>query len=47
MKERVISAAVAFAIFIPIFIIGGIPFNIAFYVLTVLGLNEFMKVKQK
>ena len=47
MKQRVISAVVAFAIFIPIFIIGGIPFNIAFYILTLLGLKEFMKVKEK
>ena len=47
MKERVISAIVAFAIFIPIFIIGGLPFNLAFYVLTLLGLREFMKVKEK
>ena len=47
MKERVISAIIAFIIFIPIFIIGGIPFNLAFYVLTILGLKEFMKVKEK
>jgi len=47
MKQRVISAAVAFIIFIPIFIIGGLPFNLAFFVLTILGLREFMKVKEK
>jgi len=47
MKQRVISAAVAFIIFIPLFIIGGIPFNLAFFVLTILGLREFMKVKEK
>ena len=47
MKQRVISAIVAFAIFIPIFIIGGLPFNFAFYVLTIVGLREFMKVKEK
>jgi len=47
MKQRVISAIVAFMIFIPIFIIGGLPFNIAFYVLTLLGLREFMKIRQK
>ena len=46
MKTRIISAIVAFIIFIPIFIIGGIPFNIAFYVLTLLGLREFMKVRE-
>lgn len=47
MKQRIISAVVAFAIFIPVFIIGGITFNIAFFILTLLGLKEFMKVKEK
>lgn len=47
MKQRVISALVALVIFIPIAIIGGIPFNLAFYVLTILGLKEFMKVTEK
>ena len=47
MKQRVISAIVAFLIFIPIFIIGGFTFNLAFYILTVLALKEFMKVKEK
>lgn len=47
MKQRVISAIVAFLIFIPIFIIGGITFNTVFYILTVLGLREFMKVREK
>lgn len=46
MKTRVISAIIALAIFIPIFILGGIIFNIAFYVLTLLGLREFMKVRE-
>lgn len=47
MKQRLISATIALAIFIPIFIIGGFTFNVAFYVLTLLGLEEFMKVKEK
>ena len=46
MKQRVISATVAFAIFIPIFIIGGRVFNIAFYILTLLGLREFMNARE-
>lgn len=46
MKTRVISAVVALMVFIPIFIIGGIPFIIAFYLLTLLGLREFMKVRE-
>ena len=47
MKTRMISAIVAFIIFVPIFLIGGTTFNIAFYVLTLLGLREFMKVREK
>ena len=47
MKTRVISAIVAFMIFIPIFLIGGIVFNIAFYILTLLGIREFMKAREK
>ncbi len=47
MKQRVISAILAFIIFIPIFIIGGSLFNFAFYILTLLGLKEFMSAKEK
>ena len=47
MKQRIIIAIVEFAIFIPVFLIGGLTFNIAFYILTLLGLKEFMKVKEK
>ena len=47
MKQRVISAIVAFMIFIPIFIIGGKVFNLAFYILTLLGLREFMNAREK
>lgn len=47
MKQRVISAVVVFMIFVPIFIIGGLTFNLSFYILTLLGLREFMKVREK
>lgn len=47
MKQRIISAAVAFMIFVPIFMIGGTIFNLAFYVLTLIGLREFMKIREK
>ena len=46
MKQRVISAIVAFLIFIPIFIIGGKVFNVAFYILTLIGLREFMNARE-
>ena len=42
MKQRVISVIVASLFFIPILIIGGTVFNIAFYVLTLLALREFL-----
>lgn len=47
MKTRVISAIIAFMIFIPVFLIGGLVFNIAFYILTILGIREFMKAREK
>lgn len=46
MKQRLISALIALLIFIPIAIIGGTVFNIAFYILTLQGLREFMKVRE-
>lgn len=46
MKTRVISALVAFIIFVPIFILGGTIFNIAIYILTLLGIREFMKARE-
>ena len=46
MKERIISAIVAFLIFIPIFIVGGKVFNIAFYILTLIALREFMNARE-
>ena len=47
MKQRVISAIFALAIFIPIFIIGGIIFNVVCYIVTVLALREFIKAKSE
>ena len=47
MKQRVISAIIAFMIFIPIFIIGGNLFNVAFFILTLVGLREFMNARDK
>lgn len=46
MKTRVISALVAFAIFIPIFLIGGNIFNLAVYVIAILGLKEFLDIRE-
>lgn len=45
MKKRVISAIVALAILVPIFINGGLIFNFAIYILSILGLKEFLSAK--
>lgn len=46
MKTRIISAMVAFAIFIPIFLIGGNVFNLAVYAVAMLGLKEFLDIRE-
>ena len=46
MKTRIISALVAILLAVPIFIYGGLAFNITFYILTILGLREFLKVRE-
>lgn len=47
MKVRLISALAIFLIFIPIFYIGGIPFNISFYLITIFAFREFIKARDK
>ena len=47
MKTRVISAIVALSIFIPIFIVGGLAFKIAVYIVAMLGLKEYLDVREK
>lgn len=46
MKTRVISAIVALLIFIPIFLIGGNVFNLAVYIISILGLKEFLDIRE-
>ena len=46
MKTRVISAMIALAIFIPIFLIGGNIFNLAVYAIAILGLKEFLDIRE-
>lgn len=46
MKTRIISAGVALAIFIPVLIIGGGLFDIAVFLLSILGLKEFLDIKK-
>ncbi len=46
MKIRIISAIVALAIFIPLIIIGGIPFAIAAGILSILAYREILNLKK-
>ena len=46
MKKRVISAAIMLAIFIPLLIIGGIPFRIAVGIIAILGYKEYLDLKK-
>lgn len=46
MLIRVLSAIVLLLICVPIFIIGGNLFNILIYVLSLIGLHEFISVKE-
>jgi len=47
MKKRIISAIVALLILVPIFIMGGNIYNIAIYILSLLGVKEFLKIKSE
>ncbi|HYK73357.1 MAG TPA: phosphatidate cytidylyltransferase [Pseudoneobacillus sp.] len=46
MKQRIITAIVAAAIFIPIVMYGGIPFIILTYLIASIGLFEILKMKR-
>lgn len=45
MKKRTLSAIIALAILVPIFINGGLIYNFAIYILGIIGLWEFLKAK--
>ena len=47
LKTRIISAVLALCVFIPIFIIGGTVFKIAVYIIAMLGLKEYLDVREK
>ncbi len=47
MKQRIITATVALAIFIPIVILGGIPFIIFTYLLAAIGLYELLNMRKQ
>ncbi len=46
MKIRVISAAVLLAIFIPLLLIGGLPYSLLMLLIALLGLYELLKIRK-
>lgn len=46
MKKRIISAAIAIAILLPVFLIGGLLFKLAVAVIAGLGFYEILKLKK-
>ncbi|MFJ7747078.1 phosphatidate cytidylyltransferase [Peribacillus sp. NPDC097295] len=46
MKQRIITAIIAAAIFIPIVMVGKVPFLLMVYLLASIGLYELMKMKK-
>lgn len=45
MKQRIVTGAIAAALFIPFVIIGGIPFILLVYILATIGFQELLKMK--
>ena len=45
MKQRILTAIVAAAIFIPLVIIGNLPFLLLIYVMATIGLFELLRMK--
>lgn len=46
MKKRVISAVIVIALFIPLFLIGGIPFGAAVGIVAALAFKETLELKE-
>lgn len=46
VKTRIISAIIMCLLFIPPLLIGGIPFQLLILLLSILGLKEFLDIKQ-
>lgn len=46
MKQRIITAIVAFGIFIPIIFLGGLPLTLTIYAIASIGLFEMLRMKK-
>ncbi|HJV16640.1 MAG TPA: phosphatidate cytidylyltransferase, partial [Bacillales bacterium] len=45
MKQRIITAIIAAAVFLPIVFFGGLPFVLLAYLLATVGLYELFKMR--
>ena len=45
MKQRIITAVIAAALFIPIVVLGGLPFTLLVYAISAVGLFEILRMK--
>lgn len=45
MKQRIITAIIAMAIFIPLVVIGNWPFTVAIYIMATIGLFELLRMR--
>ena len=45
MKQRIITAIIALALFVPLVVIGGLPFTIAVYIIATIGLFELLRMR--
>lgn len=46
MKTRAISAVIMGIIFIPLLVYGGLPFTLGIFLIAMLGLKEFLDIKE-
>lgn len=46
MKQRILTAVIAAAAFLPVVLYGGWPFIILAYLMAIIGLTEALKMKK-
>lgn len=47
MKVRIISAIILLLVFVPLLVIGGVPFALLMLLISLVGLHEIFKVRRK
>lgn len=46
MKIRIISAAILLAIFVPLLLLGGLPYSLLMLVIALMGLHEILNIRK-